>query len=147
MIFSKSVEYAIRAMVYLAANSSSEKQIGVKKIAKDLQFPEPYLAKILQELARKRVIFSTKGPKGGFYTDEKAMEISLLKIIETIDGLSFFSTCGLGLHECNDEKPCPIHKDYQIFRGDFYKLLSSKTIRDIRSDIDAGIAFMEIGVC
>ena len=146
MIFSSSTEYAIRAMVYLAANAAPNRCIGTKKIAKDLGFPEHYLGKVLQELARKNMISSLKGPNGGFCVDDKAMEISLLKIIESIDGLTFFSTCGLGLHECNDEKPCPIHKDYQIFRGDFYKMLSEKTIKDMKEDIDQGIAFMDIGV-
>ena len=114
-------------------------------IAEELGFPEHYLGKVLQQLARNNMISSAKGPHGGFCVDADAMEISILKIIESIDGLAFFNTCGLGLHECNDEKPCPIHKDYQIFRGDFYKMLSEKTIKDMREDIEQGIAFMELG--
>ncbi len=145
MIFSRSTEYAIRALVYLAANSNTSQRFGTKKIAEDLDFPEHYLGKVLQQLARNDIISSAKGPNGGFCVDENAMEISLLKVIESIDGLAFFSTCGLGLHECNDEKPCPIHKDYQIFRGDFYKMLSEKTIKDMKEDIDQGIAFMDVG--
>ena len=145
MVFSKSAEYAIRALVYLAVNASPNKRFGAKKLAEDLNFPEHYLGKVLQQLARKNIISSAKGPHGGFCVDADAMEISLLKVIESIDGLAFFNTCGLGLHECNDEKPCPIHKDYQIFRGDFYKMLSEKTIKDMKEDIDQGIAFMELG--
>jgi Rrf2 family protein len=145
MIFSRSSEYAIRALVYLAVNSSPKQYFGAKKIAEDLGFPEHYLGKVLQQLAKKNIISSVKGPNGGFCVDSDAMEITLLKIIESIDGLAFFNTCGLGLHECNDEKPCPIHKDYQIFRGDFYKMLSEKTIKDMKEDIDNGIAFMDIG--
>ncbi len=145
MVFSKFSEYAIRALVYLAVNSSPARRFGTKKIAEDLGFPEHYLGKVLQQLARNNIISSAKGPNGGFCVDDGAMEITLLKIIESIDGLSFFSTCGLGLHECNDDKPCPIHKDYQIFRGDFYKMLSEKTIKDMKEDIDQGIAFMELG--
>jgi Rrf2 family protein len=145
MIFSRSSEYAIRALVYLAVNSSPKQYFGAKKIAEDLGFPEHYLGKVLQQLAKKNIISSVKGPNGGFCVDSDAMEITLLKIIESIAGLAFFNTCGLGLHECNDEKPCPIHKDYQIFRGDFYKMLSEKTIKDMKEDIDNGIAFMDIG--
>jgi Rrf2 family protein len=121
-------------------------RFGTKKIAEDLGFPEHYLGKVLQELARKNIISSLKGPNGGFCVDNEAMNISLLQIIESIDGLAFFNTCGLGLHECNDEKPCPIHKDYQIFRGDFYKMLSEKTVREMKDDIEQGIAFMDLGV-
>ncbi|HDO28205.1 MAG TPA: Rrf2 family transcriptional regulator [Bacteroidetes bacterium] len=144
MIFSRSTEYAIRAMVYLAVNSSPNRHFGVKKIAEEMGFPEHYLGKVLQLLARKNIISSVKGPNGGFCVDNEVMNISLLKIIDTMDGLEFFHTCGLGLHECNDEKPCPIHKDYQIFRGDLYKMLSEKTIRDMKADIENGIAFMDL---
>ncbi len=145
MVFSKSTEYAIRALVYLALNSSPNQRFGTKRIADDLDFPEHYLGKVLQQLARNNIISSAKGPNGGFCVDSNAMDISLLKVIESIDGLTFFNTCGLGLHECDDEKPCPVHKDYQIFRGDFYKMLSEKTIKEMKEDIDQGIAFMDIG--
>jgi len=145
MIFSKSTEYAIRAMVYLAINSKNGQRFGVKKIAGDLNFPEHFLGKILQNLAKKHLIFSVKGPKGGFYLGEGQSKTSLLKLVDAIDGLDFFSSCGLGLHECDDQKPCPIHKEYQIYRGNLYKLLSEKTIYDMKTDIENGIAFMDIG--
>lgn len=141
--FSKPTEYAIRAMVYLSIHSSEEKKLGIRQIASELGFPEHYLGKVLQDLAKKQVIKSAKGPHGGFYIDEKDMDISLLSLIDAIEGLQFFNTCGLGLHECNEEKPCPIHKDYQIVKGDFYKILSEKTIRGMRDDIKNEIAFMD----
>ncbi len=146
MIFSKPSEYAIRALVYLAVNSSSGQCFGTKKIAEDLDFPEPYLGKVLQQLARNNIISSVKGPNGGFCLEEKAMDISLLKIIESIDGLAFFSDCGLGLHDCNDEKPCPIHNEYQVFRDNFHKVLSEKTIKDMKENVDSGVAFLNIDV-
>jgi len=141
--FSKPTEYAIRAMVYLSIHSSEEKKLGIRQIASELGFPEHYLGKVLQDLAKKQVIKSAKGPHGGFYIDEKDMDISLLSLIDAIEGLQFFNTCGLGLHECNEEKPCPIHKDYQIVKGNFYKILSEKTIRGMRDDIKNEIAFMD----
>ncbi len=142
MFFSKSTEYAIRAVVYLSIHAPEEKKLGIKQIASDLGFPEHYLGKILQNLVRKHIIKSAKGPHGGFYIDEKVMDISLLTLIDATEGLDFFSTCGLGLHECNEDKPCPIHREYQIVKGNFYKILSGKTIRDMRHDIENKIAFM-----
>ena len=131
MIFSRSTEYALRAIIYLAAHASPDKRFGVRQIAESLGFPESYLGKILQDLARRHIISSVKGPKGGFFNDQDAMDISLLQIIETIDGPDFFKTCGLGLHECSDDKPCPIHDDYKPYRDGLYKVLSNKTIRDL----------------
>ncbi len=142
MIFSKSVEYAIRVLVYLSMKSLESKRIGVQKIAIDLDFPEHYLGKILQTLAKNQFIVSLRGPNGGFYANEKTNALTLLSIIELFDGLGFFDTCGLGLHECNDEKPCPIHKKYQIVKGNLYKLLSEKTVGQMKADLEAGIAYM-----
>jgi len=143
MIFSKSLEYAIRAMVYLAFHSNQKKKIGIKQLAGDLDFPEHFLGKIMQDLAKKQIIHSAKGPNGGFYLSDEAMNISLLSLVEAIDGLAFFNTCGLGLHECNDQKPCPIHNQYQIIKGNLYKLLAEKTIQDMKEDLENGIAFMQ----
>jgi len=145
MFFSKPTEYAIRAMIYLSLHASEEKKLGLKQIASDLGFPEHYLGKIMQDLAKRNLIQSAKGPHGGFYMEKKDMEISLLSLIDALEGLQFFNTCGLGLHECNEEKPCPIHKEYQIVKGNFYQLLSQKTICSMREDIENEIAFMDLG--
>lgn len=141
-MFSKSTEYAIRAVVYLAENSSEENRFGIKTIAHDLSFPEPYLAKVLQHMVKRKIIQSAKGPNGGFYVSEETMDISLLEIIDANEGLDFFEKCGLGLHNCNDDKPCPIHEDYGKFRDGLYKTLAEKKIRDIINDIEKGSAFM-----
>ncbi len=144
MHLSRSVEYGLRSVLYLATNCRDGIRFGVKTIAKDLDFPEPFLGKILQNLVRKGIIFSIKGPKGGFYIDSSRLDIPIIKIVEAIDGLEMFHTCGMGLHDCNDEKPCPIHKDYGPLRDGFYKILSEKTIRDFKIDIEAGNSFVVI---
>lgn len=141
-MFSKSTEYALRAVVYLAKNSSDTNRFGIKTIAGNLGFPEPYLAKVLQHLVKRKIIFSAKGPKGGFYATKKTTDISLLEIIEANEGLDLFKGCGLGLVQCNENKPCPIHNEYGKFRDGLYKTLSQKKIKDIISDLDNGIAFL-----
>jgi len=115
-MFTKSTEYALRAVVFLAMNTSEEKRFGRKAIVKHLDLPESYLAKILQHLVRKKIIQSAKGPNGGFYATKETRDISLLDIIDANEGLGFFKRCGLRLIECNDEKPCPIHNEYGVFR-------------------------------
>ena len=145
MILSRPTEYAIRVVVYLSFYATGGKRLGFKQIASNLDFPEPYLAKILQGLAKKHIIESVKGPKGGFYLKEKTLDMSLLSLIDAMEGLAFFDICGLGLQECNENKPCPIHRDYQIIKSKYYKILKEKTIGDMRSDIEKGRAFMNIG--
>ena len=142
-MFTRSTEYALRAVVFLARNTSEEVRYGRKTIAVQLGFPEPYLAKILQHLVKRKIIQSAKGPNGGFYATKETLNISLLDIIDANEGLSFFKRCGLGLVECNDEKPCPIHKEYGVFREGLYKTLSGKKIKDVIDDLDAGKAFID----
>ena len=144
MNFSRSVEYGLRAVLYLATNCSEGLRFGVKTIAKDLGIPEHFLGKVLQNLVRKGIIFSIKGPNGGFYIDKSKIDLPIIKIVEAIDGLEMFHNCGMGLHQCNDEKPCPIHKDYGPLRDGFFKILSEKTIKDFKLDIEAGNSFVVI---
>jgi Rrf2 family protein len=142
-MFSKPTEYAIRAVIFLAANNKEKKRFGIKEVAERLNFPEPYLAKILQNLAKNNIINSAKGPQGGFFATDETMEYSLLDIIDSYEGLSFFKRCGLGLTDCNDKKPCPIHDEYSVFRNGLYNLLSGKKIKDIVNDLDSEKAFVD----
>jgi len=144
-MFSRSTEYALRAVVFLAKHTSEKERLGRKVIAEQLGFPEPYLAKILQHLVKRKIIQSLKGPNGGFYATGEAMNISLLDIIDANEGLAFFKRCGLGLVECDEEKPCPIHKEYGVFRDGLFNMLSDKKIKDVIDDLDAGIAFIDFG--
>ena len=73
-MLSNASKYAIKAILYLAENSNSKNKISVKDITKVLDVPSPFLAKILQQLVKSKLISSTKGPNGGFYLDDKNKE-------------------------------------------------------------------------
>ena len=122
-MFSKSCQYGIRAVLYLAVYSNPDKRLGVTEIANDLEVPKHFLAKILQQLAKENIISSTKGPSGGFYLNKKNRSSNLKKIIEILDGTQIFTGCILGLKECSSEKPCPLHfHAYGIRDGLNYQL-------------------------
>ncbi len=144
MLLTKSSKYGLRAVLYLAAKCEPGKRFGTKIIAKELQLPEAFLGKIMQTLVRNKVIASVKGPNGGFYIEPKALLYPVIKIIEAIDGTDLFHSCGMGLQECNDEKPCPIHHEYGPLRDGFLKILSEKTIGDFKKDIKDGKSFVVI---
>lgn len=144
MILSRAATYGLRAVLYLSIHSHQDERFGVKVIAKALSLPEPYLGKVLQNLVRKRIISSTKGPRGGFYIKDECLNKPLIKIVEAIDGLERFSACGLGLHECSDKNPCSIHKEYGALRDGLFKVLSNKTIKDFKEDIENGKAVLAI---
>ena len=127
-MFSKSCQYAIRAVTYLAEQQGSEKNMGVKEIADSLQVPQQFLAKILQQLAKHNLISSMKGPGGGFFLDEANANASLLEIVETIDGKNTLNTCILGKPTCSNENPCPLHHHFYGCREGLRSTLSNCSI-------------------
>lgn len=103
--------------------------------AVSLDIPVPFTVKILQELVRNGIVSSLKGPGGGFYLSEKNLNLPLIEIVKTIDGLSFFSSCGLGLSECSEEHPCPIHHTFKETRTRLLGLLSETKVRDLSKEL------------
>ena len=142
-MLSKSCIYALRSIVFIAHNASSEAKLGIKEIAQELELPTPYLGKILQQLTKNKIIQSVKGPNGGFYLDEESQQIKLIMVIKVMDGLEFFNNCGLGLRECSENHPCPLHDDFKIYRDGLLNMFSSKSISDLVSKIEGGNAFIK----
>ena len=66
-MFSKTCEYAIRAMIFIAQKSKDGSRVRIKEIAKGIDSPEHFIAKILQDLGKKKLLQSIKGPNGGFF--------------------------------------------------------------------------------
>ncbi|MCE5347938.1 MAG: Rrf2 family transcriptional regulator [Bacteroidales bacterium] len=134
-MLSNSCRYGIRAVIYLASQSLPREKIGIKKISNDLNLPTPFLAKILQQLVKKKILSSTKGPHGGFSMLKDTRKITLLDIVNTIDGKEIFTNCLMhnGPCKCVDQnkKPCPIHKDYEEIRANLIELFSNKTIYEL----------------
>jgi Rrf2 family protein len=76
-MFSNSAKYAIKATLYLAVKSSVDRKIMIKDIAKPINVPRHYIAKLLQNLSRKKLVSSFKGPKGGFYLSQENREVTI----------------------------------------------------------------------
>jgi Rrf2 family transcriptional regulator, iron-sulfur cluster assembly transcription factor len=116
-MLSNTCKYAIRAVIYLALNEEGGKKIGIKRISEDLNIPNPFLGKILQILAKNKILSSTKGPNGGFSLGKPAKDISLMDIVDIIDGDENFNACVIGLKSCSiEEQNCPIHDNYAPIR-------------------------------
>ncbi len=129
-MLSNTSRYAIRALIYLAINNKEKEKIGIKKIAEDLDIPSPFLGKILQTLAKKRILSSTKGPNGGFYASEETMETTLMDIIKIIDGDDLFDKCLITNKACSDVKgsKCSLHDHYESIRKNLTNMFSDYTI-------------------
>jgi len=134
-MLSNSCRYGIRAVIYLANQPRPAGKTGIKTISADLGLPAPFLAKILQELAKQKILLSSKGPHGGFSLLKDPKKITLLDIVKTIDGDEFFKNCIMHSGPCtgnkNHKKHCPLHDDYEQTRQDLIRLFSRKTIYDL----------------
>ena len=138
-MLSNTCKYAIRAVIYLAQNGGDEKKIGIKQISKELDIPTPFLGKILQSLAKQKLLTSTKGPHGGFGMGKTADEIALIDIVEVIDGRDVFTNCLIGMKSCkqNDTEgyACPVHEQYSSIRKQLLEFFSGETIGKIISNM------------
>jgi len=135
MIYSRSAEYAIRAFVHLATVPEG-KYAMVKQIAEEADIPSHFLAKILQQMARKGFLRSSKGPTGGFSLRMNAADLSLLQIVDAIDGLADFERCPAGMAECNDQAPCGMHDSWKGLRSRIMEYLERTSIDDLAKSFE-----------
>ncbi|WP_114789612.1 Rrf2 family transcriptional regulator [Niabella yanshanensis] len=142
-MFSKTCEYAIRAMIFIAQKSRDGERVGIKDIARGIEAPEYFIAKILQELSRKNLVLSVKGPNGGFYHDAESAQSSLADIVRTIDGDKLFHGCGLGLKECSESHPCPIHHEFKKVRAGIQCMLEKARIGTFTRELESQLTFLK----
>lgn len=142
-MFSKTCEYAIRALIFIAQKSKNGYKVGIKEIAAGIDAPESFIAKILQILSKKNLLQSLKGPGGGFYLDKKSLQKSLADVVTAIDGDKIFVGCGLGLDHCSEKKPCPIHNEFKKVRKDIYAMLEAAKLGELQEQLDSKLAYLK----
>jgi len=130
-MLSHASQYAIRAILYLAQNSSSEDKLSAVTIANELEAPKPFLAKLLRQLASNNLVTSTKGPYGGFHLSEQDKQKRLWDVVVCIDGGHKFSECFIGLPQCSGKNPCPFHNIVVPFRERLASSFKQKNIQEL----------------
>jgi len=135
MIYSKPCEYAIRAVTFLARYPGGAAPGAV--VAEEEGIPAPVLGKVLQELARKGLLESRRGPGGGFRLARKPHLITLRDVVAAIDGLDQFAECAVGLEGCSDQSPCPLHDTWKALRAQLMKYLEATTLADMAAAVTA----------
>lgn len=144
-MFSKACEYGIRATLYVAAQSLQGKRVVLPEIAKAIDSPVPFTAKILQQLAKAKLVQSNKGPNGGFSLSENDLDnIKLKDLVLAIDGDSLFKECGLGLKSCDEQAPCPIHHTFKPIRTQIIAMMESTSLKTLSRELEAGETVLKI---
>lgn len=142
-MFSKACEYAIRACIFIATQSSEGKRVNIKEIAQEIDSPIAFTAKIMQELVRNNIIQSLKGPSGGFTIELSSLaDIKLRHIVFAIDGDKIYTACSLGMKECSEQHPCPVHSQYKIIKNGIREMLESTDLKQLCLGLKNGSTFL-----
>ncbi|MBK6263998.1 Rrf2 family transcriptional regulator [Marivirga sp. S37H4] len=144
-MFSKTCEYAIRSTIYISNQSKEGKNVGLNDIAESIASPVAFTAKILQKLVKDNIISSIKGPHGGFsVSPEQQKKVYLVDVVRCIDGEQTFNGCGLGLSECSEATPCPIHFEFKEVRTRLKSMLENTNITDLIEKLEKGETFLRL---
>ena len=144
MIFSKACEYGIRAAIYIALQSLEGARANLKDISAEIESPEAFTAKILQLLVKGNIIISVKGAMGGFEIDRKKMgRIRLQDIVFAIDGGFNDKICVLGLKECSQKHPCPVHDQYKHIKSNLISMMQNTTLYDMAVSLQKGLTCLK----
>lgn len=126
-------------MIYIATQSLEGKRVKIGDVAENAGSPEAFTAKVLGLLTKHNIVISQTGPNGGFEIHEKLMkETKLSQIVSAIDGDSVYNGCGLGLEQCDETHPCPLHSQFAKIRSDLKKMLETTTIYDLAAKLKNG---------
>ncbi|MBK6345057.1 MAG: Rrf2 family transcriptional regulator [Bacteroidales bacterium] len=143
-MFSKACEYAIRATIYIARQSMEGLRASLADISREIDSPIAFTSKILQQLVKAEIIYSTRGQTGGFYIESAMMEsITIAGIVTAIDGDAIYTDCGLGLKECSGAEPCPVHEKFAEIRESLKNVLESTNIASLASGLKNGVTCLK----
>jgi len=123
-------DYAIRGMVYLAMQPAGQVAL-LSRIAAEVDAPASLLAKVFQQLGKVGLVQSWRGTGGGFTLGRAADAISLLEIVEALEGPIVLNRCLWGRGICDRENFCPVHPVWQQLQGQIRGLLRGVTLAQL----------------
>jgi Rrf2 family transcriptional regulator, iron-sulfur cluster assembly transcription factor len=132
MQLSMTGEYAIQAMIFLAELPIG-KTIQISEISKKRNIPESLLRKIVSQLRKLGLIFSTRGKSGGITLSRSADLITLLDIIESTEGKIYLNKCLIGSEFCNRINMCAVHSVWKTVQNQMTNTLSEATLASLVS--------------
>ena len=144
MIFSSPTEYAIRGVAELAARGVG--RVLLDDVVAGTALPRDFMAKVFQKLVHAGVLRSAKGRGGGFALARPAHEITLMQVVEAIDGPQTHDRCVIGFAKCSDEMPCAQHDLYKPIRQRIKDYLTTTTAADLAASLRAKQAWQRLRV-
>lgn len=127
-MLSRTSEYALRAVIYLA--KAGTENTTSQSIAAATLVPDGYMSKVLNTLARAGLVTSQRGPSGGFSLAASPEDLTMLKVVEAVEPLPRITGCPLGLHE-HAVGLCPLHAELAELVNVVEARLTRTTIADL----------------
>jgi Rrf2 family iron-sulfur cluster assembly transcriptional regulator len=143
MLFTKPTEYAIRGISELACRSP-DRLMMLDALIVGTDLPRDFVAKLFQRLVKAGLLHSSKGRGGGFMLGRAAHEITLMQIVEAIEGPQPLDGCVIGLSQCNDLMPCSQHDTYKPIRQRLKDYLNTTTLADLSASLRSKQAWQEL---
>ncbi|UCE86415.1 MAG: Rrf2 family transcriptional regulator [Deltaproteobacteria bacterium] len=132
---SQTAEYALRAMVWLAAHSPEE-PVRASDLSSGTGIPVHYLSKILRRLVLAGVLTSQKGQGGGFSLARSPEKIRFADILAAVDVYPTSDRCAFGWGDCSAFNPCPLHRSWSGLSRSVREWADTTTLADVEHDPD-----------
>ncbi|TMQ28162.1 MAG: Rrf2 family transcriptional regulator [Candidatus Rokuibacteriota bacterium] len=129
--FTKRADYGLMAIHYIAIHD--EGAVSAKRIAEEFSIPQELLAKILQRLAKQRLIVSHNGPKGGYVLSRRAAEISVGEVIRALEGPINIVSC-LEDSECPQMERCSLRRPVQKLQAAITQMLDTMSLAELTTE-------------
>ena len=135
MRLTRAGEYAVRCVLFVAARDPGD-VVRRQEIVSEMRIPGAFLGKIAQQLARSGFIEIVQGPKGGYRLLKTPEEITLLDVVEAVDGTLFLNDCVIRPESCFRNSECAVYLVWKKARdqlretlreASFAKLLKHKS--------------------
>lgn len=133
-MISSAAKLALNACIFMANFEPDRPLFRLPLICKNIGSPEPYTSKVLSNLVKYKILYSNRGPKGGFGLNKSSSLIRVLQIIEATNDLETIEMCFLNERSCSSLEPCSMHPYFTSARASLYKALYNTTLFDIKTN-------------
>ena len=141
MMFGATATHALRALAHLAAREDAATPALGRELAREVGVPADYLSKVLATLARAGLLTATRGAKGGYRLARPPVEITLLEIVQPIEGKRVRPGCLLRPDQpCPENAQCSAHAAWAGAKAAYVAFLETTTLADIQGGISPGEA-------
>jgi Rrf2 family protein len=132
--FTKRADYGLMAIHYIAVHDGLG-AVSAKRIAEEFTIPPELMAKILQRLAKQRLIVSTNGPKGGYALARRPSEITVGEVIRALEGPINIVSC-LEDADCPQMQKCNLRRPVQKIQAAISQVLDTMSLSELTSGAD-----------